>query len=213
MNTACSRAPLSRILLTACFCAAASNALSQPLAFGPMTFDSFDRNGDGVVTEQEFTTTHAERMATRAQEGAPPRGAASPPVFADFDQDGDGRMTPEEFAAGRQARMQQMGRMGPGMGPGAGPGAGPGMGMGMPAFSDFDTNEDGSLTKQEFYDARAVHMRQRAQQGFPMRGAPFAPSFEAIDADADGQVSPEEFAAAQAQHRQQMMQGPVAPPQ
>jgi Ca2+-binding EF-hand superfamily protein len=79
-------------------------------------------------------------------------------------------------------------------------------------FEGFDTNGDGSLTKQEFYDARAEHMRERAQQGYPMRGAASAPTFESIDADGNGSVSPEEFAAVQA-HHQQMMRGPMAPQQ
>jgi Ca2+-binding EF-hand superfamily protein len=84
--------------------------------------------------------------------------------------------------------------------------------MGPPGFSQFDTNGDGSLTKQEFYNARAQRMGERAQQGFPMRNAPYAPSFESIDANGDGQVNPQEFAGAQAQHRQQMMQRPMPQP-
>lgn len=202
---------LHRLVLAGSLYAAAGGALAQPLAApGPMTFDAFDADGDGVVTETEFIEAHAARMAARAAQGAPMRGAANPPVFADFDLDGDGRMTPAEFAAGRQARMRQMGRMGPGMGPGVGGGRGPG--MGMPSFSDFDTDGDGSLTSQEFYDARAGRMRQRAQQGFPMRNAPYAPPFESLDGDADGRVSPEEFGAAQARHHQQMMERMMTPP-
>jgi Ca2+-binding EF-hand superfamily protein len=78
-------------------------------------------------------------------------------------------------------------------------------------FEGFDLDGDGSLTSQEFYDARAERMRQRAMQGFPMRNAPYAPAFESLDGDGDGRVSPEEFGAAQAQHHQQMMQQPAAP--
>jgi Ca2+-binding EF-hand superfamily protein len=200
----------NRILLAACLSIVAAGAPAQPAAPGPMTFEGFDLNGDGAVTEQEFTDAHAARMSARAAQGMPMRGAASPPVFADFDRDGDGRMTPEEFLAGRQARMQQMGPMGPGMAPGMGPGMD--RGMGMPAFSDFDTNGDGNLTSQEFYDARAERMRQRAQQGFPMRNAPYAPTFESLDGDGDSRVSPEEFGAAQARHHQEMMQRMMQPP-
>lgn len=97
----------------------AQTPLSPP---GPMTFASCDKNGDGTVTEQEFTTAHGERMAERAAQGAPMWGAANAPTFADFDQNGDGQLTPEEFEAGRQARMRSR----PGMGMGSGMGAGPG---------------------------------------------------------------------------------------
>jgi len=210
---------------------AQSTNLSAP---GPMPFAAFDRDGNGVVTAQEFDAVHAERMAARAATGAPMRGAATAPTFADFDQNGDGQMTPDEFAAVQQARMQGrpgmgMGSgagMGPGYGPGPGagmgpgygrgPGAGmgPGMGMGrnMPAFSEFDLNADGTLTEQEFYEARANRIKERSQQGYPMRNLPNAPPFTAIDLDGDGQVNPQEFATAQAQHRQQMMQSPMMPP-
>ncbi len=71
-------------------------------------------------------------------------------------------------------------------------------------FGAFDQNGDGAVTEQEFYDARAQRMRERAQQGYPMRNAANAPSFESVDGDGNGVVSPDEFAAAQAQHRRQM---------
>ena len=171
---------------------------------GPMTFSALDKNGDGFVTAEEFATAQGERMATRAAQGGPMRGAVNVPSFADFDRNGDGRMTPEEFEAARQARRQ--GRSG------AGPGAmmGPGMGMGraMPTFDEFDLNRDGTLTETEFYEARAKRMAGRAQEGYPMRNAGKAPPFGEFDSDGNGSVTPDEFAAAQAMHRQQMMQQP-----
>jgi hypothetical protein len=85
-------------------------------------------------------------------------------------------------------------------------GSGMGMGPSMPVFADFDLNADGTLTKQEFDEARAKRIAERSQQGYPMRNLPNAPTFEAIDADGDGRVGPEEFATHQAEHRAQMMQ-------
>lgn len=176
---------------------------------GPGAFQAFDRNADGVVTEQEFSTTRAERMAARAAAGAPMRGAANAPTFQDFDMNGDGRITGDEFATAHQALRGQ--RRGWGMGPGAGgaPGMGAGGMMQRPQFSEFDRNGDGSLSSQEFYDARAERMRQRAMQGYPMRNAASAPAFEQIDSDGDGKVTPEEFGSAQAAHGPGM---PAPPP-
>jgi len=205
-------------------------AVAQPpsaaSAPGPMTFSAFDQNGDGVVTQQEFDAVRAERMGARAAAGAPMRGAANAPTFADFDRNGDGRMTPDEFNAVQQGRWQsgtgpgrgmgQGGGMGPGpgmgMGPGAGMGMGRGMGRNMPSFADFDLDGDGSLTEQEFYQARANRIAERSQQGYPMRNLPNAPTFQSLDANGDGRLDPQEFAAGQAQHRQQMMQSPGAQP-
>jgi Ca2+-binding EF-hand superfamily protein len=183
---------------------------------GPMTFSDLDTDGDGVVTQQEFASAHGARMAARAAQGAPMRGAATAPTFADFDRNDDGRLTSEEFEAGRQARMQGSPGMGPGpgmapwAGSGAGMGGGPGMGMGrgMPVFAEFDLNGDGTLTETEFYEARAKRMAERAIQGYPMRNAGKAPAFSAIDTDGNGRVSPDEFAAGQTAHRQQMMPQP-----
>ncbi len=176
---------------------------------GPMPFTAFDQDGNGVVTQQEFETTHAQRMAARAAAGAPMRGAANAPTFAEFDLDGDGKLMPDEFAQAQQARMQGRG-MGPGAGGGMGAGGpgmgmGPGMGRNMPSFADFDLNADGSLTEQEFNEAKGKRIQERAQQGYPMRNLANAPTFGAIDSNSDGRVDPQEFTAAQAQHRQQGM--------
>ena len=86
------------------------------------------------------------------------------------------------------------------MGPGGG--MGKGMGRNMPSFAEFDLNGDGTLAKEEFYDARAKRMYDRAEQGYPLRNAATAPSFEEIDTNSDGKVDPDEFKTHQAQHRQ-----------
>ncbi len=86
--------------------------------------------------------------------------------------------------------------------PAAGPGPGPGQ---MPAFSDFDLNKDGKITEEEFNEARAARIADRAQKGYPMRGLANAASFADIDTNHDGTLSPAEFAAHQAAHRQRMM--------
>ncbi len=90
--------------------------------------------------------------------------------------------------------------MGPGMGPGMGRGMGPGMGqMGgqLPAFSSFDANGDGVISAEELAQGRAERIKERSQQGYPMRNLANAPSFEAIDQNGDGQIDKDEFERAQ----------------
>ncbi len=181
---------------------------ANPPPRGPQPFSAFDQDGNGLISQQEFETAHAQRMAAAAAAGMPMRGAANPPAFADFDLNSDGQLTPDELAQGQEARRRGPG-MGPGMGPGPGmgmgPGMGPGMGRTMPAFTDFDLDGDGTLTEQEFTQARSQRIQERARQGYPMRNLPNAPAFATIDTNADGLVDPQEFSAAQAQHRQQGM--------
>jgi hypothetical protein len=82
------------------------------------------------------------------------------------------------------------------------PAGGPGP---MPSFADFDLNRDGKITEDEFNEARAARIADRAQKGYPMRGMGNAASFADIDTNHDGVLSPAEFSAHQAMHRQQMM--------
>lgn len=195
---------LGYALRIACACLPAVSQCGEIPSQGPMTFSAFDRNEDGSVTEDEYNAARAERIAARAAQGAPMRGAANAPTFADFDQNGDGRMTPDEFTATRQAHTQ--GRPGQAPGGGMAPGMGRGPGDNMPTFIELDLNADGTLTEEELYNARAQRMRARAQQGYPMRNAASAPTFEQIDTNGDQVVTPDELAAAQSQHRRQPMQ-------
>lgn len=102
-------------LAVAIFCVlgATGAVIAQVPTRGPMNFGAFDQNTDGVVTEQEFNTARAERMAARAAQGAPMRGAANAPSFTDFDLNGDGVVSPAEFAAAKTAHRQSHGRAQP----------------------------------------------------------------------------------------------------
>lgn len=170
---------------------------------GPMPFTAFDTDGDGVITEQEFMLVHADRQSMREAQGRHARVLPHAQMFHDMDTDGDGVLNQAELAAGQ--KLQQQGRVGmqhPGLPPGEGRGLG--MGRNMPKFSDFDLNQDGMMTEEEFIEGRGRRISERAKQGYMMRGLQHARPFSEIDADGDGQVNPEEFSAAQAQHQQQM---------
>lgn len=181
---------------------ASSSALAVSVpARGPIPFAAFDKDGNGSVSADEFNTVHAERMAARAAEGRPMRGAANAPSFTDFDSNGDGQLTPAELSAGQQAHMKKQrmmmkekaGRTNQGMG----------MGRNMPAFTDFDLNGDGKVVAEEFDEARAKRIAERAQQGYQMKNLAHAPTFVQLDTNKDGAINPEEFAAHKAQRLQQ----------
>lgn len=78
------------------------------------------------------------------------------------------------------------------------PAGGPGP---IPAFADFDLNKDGKIAEDEFNEARAARIADRAQKGYPMRGLANASSFADVDTNHDGLLSPAEFAVHQASHR------------
>ncbi|MDY6841987.1 MAG: EF-hand domain-containing protein [Pseudomonadota bacterium] len=173
-------------------------------ARGPIPFTAYDKDSNGLVSEEEFNTVRGERMSSRAVEGRPMRGAASAPLFSEFDTNGDGKLTQEELAEGQKAQMEK--RRGMGMGMGQGRGMGQGMGRNMPAFSEYDLDGDGKILEKEFNEARSKRISERAQQGYQMRNLGKAPSFTDIDANGNGEISAEEFAAHQSQRRQQRAQ-------
>ncbi len=105
------------ILASSMFAAAQAEELPDR---GPVPFHLYDKDGNNLISEEEFYDLRAQRMQKRADDGFPMRGAANAPDFSEFDGNNDGMLTPEELQAGQQAQMSQR-RGGGGMrqGPGA----------------------------------------------------------------------------------------------
>ena len=133
---------------------------------GPPTFEDFDTDGDGFVSEAEFNTLRSERIAARAAEGRQMKGVASAPAFSTIDSNGDGKLDLEEFTAGRDAHMKAMREKHGGQGHGAGKGGhGHGAGHKMPTFEALDLDGDGCVNAEEFAAHQAgYHGRQHGQQ-------------------------------------------------
>ena len=169
---------------------------------GPIPFTVYDTDGNGLISEQEFTQVRNERIAAKAAQGRPMKRKGNAPSFSSFDEDKNGQLTPEELESGQQAQMQN--RRNKGQGPGKN--AGMGRNSNMPNFSDFDMNNDGVILSEELYEARAVRITERVKQGYPMRNIGNPPSFDDIDANGDKKITSKEFAKFQVKHRKQMMQ-------
>lgn len=72
---------------------------------GPLPFSSFDTNGDGVITQKEFSYMKNERMGERYEEGRMMRNAENSPNFGDIDKNGDGKINRNEYQIHQQNRF------------------------------------------------------------------------------------------------------------
>ena len=126
----------------------------------PPTFEDFDSDGDGFVSEEEFVTFRAARMKERAEAGHKMRGAATAPSFADLDSNGDGKLDRDELHAGREAHMAVMRQEHGGRHGGCkckGEDGGHDHARPMPTFGDLDLDGNGCIDADEF----AQHQAER----------------------------------------------------
>ncbi len=164
----------------------------------PPPFADFDVDGNGSISETEFNSVRAQRMAARAAEGKKMRCSATAPAFADIDTNGDASLNADELRAGQQAHMEECRAMGQGAGSGKG-GQHP-----MHKFSDVDVDGNGMISAAELNDAHSARMGEMAAEGHAMKHAGGKPDFASIDTNGDGGISEQEFAAHQAAHHAQM---------
>lgn len=78
---------------------------------GPLPFEVYDQNGDGVLSAEEFADIKAARAAYRAERMAKKRAGR----FDAMDTDDDGMISLEEYTAYRTERTHQRGCKGKGM--------------------------------------------------------------------------------------------------
>ncbi len=120
------------------------------------TFEEYDLNSDGKITQSEFEEARAKRMKQKAEEGKMLRNAGKAPAFSDMDKNNDGALNKEEFQL-HQKEWKKLKCVG--NGPAAGMGQGQGMMRKASSFAEIDTNNDGVISQEEF----SVHQTQRMQ--------------------------------------------------
>ena len=136
---------------------------------GPITFATYDSNGDGFISEQEFNQVRSDRMATKKaqsvamKKAVKSQGHSMEPgrrkadgmskgrnmaSFTKFDLNGDGVILKQEFYDARAARTK----------------AGVKQGYPMrnlanaPSFEDIDNDGNGKILSEEFAQ---YHVNQR----------------------------------------------------
>ncbi len=132
----------------------AQNANSVPR--GPVPFDVYDQNGDGVISQDEFAKQQQQRMSQR-QSGVrsqmPMGQGRNMPAFADFDLNGDGTMTEDEFVEARGQRIAERAKQGYKM-----------RGLqNMRPFSAMDQDGNGLVDEKEFRLMQEQHRQSRVK--------------------------------------------------
>jgi len=170
---------------------------------GPIPFSAYDKDGDGLISENEFNEVRAERMSKRSAKNRPRRGmgVANARFFAEFDTDKNGTLTPDELSEGQTIQMDK--RRSSGMGQNPNINKGMARGRNMPNFSEFDLNGDGEILEKEFNKARNKRVLERSKQGYRLHYLGSAAVFAELDVNGDGKISAEEFTTHQSQYRQQ----------
>ena len=71
------------------------------------TFDYFDKNADGYISEQELIEGRSMRISNRIQQGYQMRNTANIPQFNEIDSNSDGNISREEFEQYQIKHQQQ----------------------------------------------------------------------------------------------------------
>lgn len=120
------------------------------------TFEEYDLNSDGKITQSELDEARAKRMSQKAKEGKMLRNAGKAPAFSDMDKNKDGSLSPEEFQQHQMEQMKQW-KMQKNSENCPSSGMGQGMRRNQSSFTEIDTNKDGVISQEEF----SVHQTQR----------------------------------------------------
>jgi len=116
---------MKTILTTAMILGTTALLAGNASARGPISIGSYDANGNGSITEQEFNSAREKQQEEMRASGRMGKGMANSPSFADADTNKDGQLSVSEIKA-----MQEKQQANRGMGRGQGNGQGNGNGNG-----------------------------------------------------------------------------------
>ena len=200
---------MTTILTTAMILGAFSMTSSFVLAKnvspgGSIPYTTFDADGNGTISEKEFTTAREQQLAELKKSGRLGQGMNSSPAFADVDADKDGQISATELTTMQQRQQVNAGK-GNRRGAGHGQGnrnmnrnASPG---GSISYATFDADGNGTTSEKEFTRAREQQLADRKKSGRLGQGMNSSPAFTDVDADKDGQISATELATMQQQQK------------
>src|SRR3954471_6647655 len=135
-------------------------------------FSQYDTNHDGKLGKDEFAAAHsAQRVARRDARGAAGASANSGQYFDSIDKNNDGKLDPTEAQA---------------------------LPWLPPKFSQYDTDHNGKLGKDEFAAAVSSHggLGAPAAAGATSAVSAASQSFESLDKNNDGNIDSTEAQAA-----------------
>lgn len=72
---------------------------------GPTPFETYDKNGDGFISKDEFNNIKEQRIKQRESEGRMMKNIENSLKFEDIDKDKDGKISKVELL---EAQMEQM---------------------------------------------------------------------------------------------------------
>ncbi|MDF1763968.1 MAG: hypothetical protein P1U57_11210 [Oleibacter sp.] len=167
-------------------------------AMGPIPFASYDKDGNGVISEDEFNATRAERMQSKTNNGmgmgkgmGQGMGMANAPQFSDFDANSDGEVSADELLTGQAIQRSQRMNNGPKNGPNNK--SMMNRGRMMPSFGDIDADDNGSISRTEMTMFKKQRIESRVEDGYPMKNMNQAYSFDSIDTNHDDVIDNKEF--------------------
>jgi Ca2+-binding EF-hand superfamily protein len=129
------------------------------------TFEQYDLNSDGKITQSELEESRLKHMSQKAKEGKMLRNAGQASAFTDMDKNKDGSLNKEEFNLHQAEQMKKYNMQNcAGNCPSNGMGQSKGIMINRgdaPSFSDIDTDNDGVISQQEFRTHQNQRMKNR----------------------------------------------------